>query len=292
MLPIIKLRGHLHTSSGKYASAVSIISLDQSHQQGIEFEAFCLAINEQHEKGNISKLTIIETGYLKRHYLRLDKNYCITSEADAAAIQLGKNWVKEQLSSLHLLKMPVEILSWQEIIDSDFLSKVKNDSISDNIFIGHIKTLAEKYAEKLEVKYNPNGLASMKEACLKAARAYLVEESSIIAGLKRRGFDFQLYPGNRNAALRYIAKKYFSGTQSIPWIRYDIKYPSLELKEKKLNPSASLFFEKADASTQETKNKIVELLSSLLNEEKFYFLTEQLNKLEQSARIANERDIK
>jgi hypothetical protein len=48
MLPTIKLCGHLHRSSGQSASAVTIISIDQIHQQGIEFEAFCLKINEEY----------------------------------------------------------------------------------------------------------------------------------------------------------------------------------------------------------------------------------------------------
>ena len=301
MLPIIKLRGHLHNSFGKSASAVTIISIDQTHQKGIEFEAFCLAINEEYEKKNLVKLTIVETGYLKRHYLRLDKSYSSTSEADLAAIRLGENWVKEQLSSLYSLKVPVEILSWKDIIESqigeedkpftDYLSKIENDYTSDSIFINHVNTISEKYAEKIAVKYNPNGLKALNEACLKAARDYLLEESSIIFKLVHRGFSYQLYPGNRNAALRYIAKKYFREINPIPWVRYDIKYPS-DIKEKKLNPSPSLFFENADVSSQETKNKITELLSSLLNEEKISFLTEQLNKSEPSIRISHERDIK
>src|SRR5438552_8119173 len=105
MLPTIKFRSHLHRSSGQSASAIMIISIDQLYQQGDDFKAFCLAINEEYEKRNVIKLTIVETGYLKRHYLRLDKNYSSTEEADLAAMQLGESWVKEQLSSLYLLKV-------------------------------------------------------------------------------------------------------------------------------------------------------------------------------------------
>ncbi|WP_218813604.1 hypothetical protein [Rickettsiella endosymbiont of Dermanyssus gallinae] len=301
MLPTIKFRGHLHRSSGQSASAVTVISIDQHYQQGDKFKAFCQAINEEYEKRNLIKLTIVETGYLKRHYLRLDKNYSSTEEADLAAIQLGETWIKEQLSSLYSLNVPVEILSWKEIIESqigeedklfsDYLSKIENDYTSDSIFKNHVNTISNKYAEKLSVKYRSNGLENLDEACLKAARDYLLEESSIIFKLVHRGFNCQLYPGNRNAALRYISKKYFSETNPIPWVRYEIKYPS-DVKEKKLNHAASFFFENTDISKQEIKNKITELLSSLVNEEKIYFLTEQLNQLEQNVRITHERDIK
>lgn len=115
MLPNIKLRGHLHRSAGKCLSVVTIISIDQHYQQKDEFKAFCLTMNEEYKKKNLLKLTVVETGYLKRHYLRLDKKYPSTEEADVDAIQLGTDWVKEQLCSLNLLKMPVEIISWKDL---------------------------------------------------------------------------------------------------------------------------------------------------------------------------------
>jgi hypothetical protein len=121
----IKLRGHLHRSSGQCASAVSIISIDQHYQQGDKFKAFCLAINEEYEKKNLNKLTIVETGYLKKHYLRLDKCYSSVDEADSAAIQLGESWAEKQQSSLDLLEIPNKVISWKDLLETQANAKAK-----------------------------------------------------------------------------------------------------------------------------------------------------------------------
>lgn len=262
-LPNIKLRSHLHRSSGQCSSLVSIISIDQHYQQDDEFKAFCLTMNEEYEKKNLLKLTIVETGYLKRHYLRLDKSYS-SEEADLSAIKLGRNWVQEQSSSLDLLKMPLEIISWKELLEeqvtlddksfSEYLSTVENVYETDEIFSGEVDTLSKKYGEKLSYKYNTHKDETLDKACIEAAKSYLLEESSIIFKLVSRGFNAQIYPGNRNAALRHIYKKFFKETNPIPWIRYDIKYPS-NSEGKKLNPSNSLFFESSNDSTQSDVEK-------------------------------------
>lgn len=275
MLPTIKFRSHLHRSSGQSASAVMIISIDQHYQQGDEFKLFCSAINEEYEKKNLIKLTIVETGYLKRHYLRLDKNYPSIEEADLAAIRLGETWIKEQLSSLYSLNVPVEILSWKDLLEgqvnstdkpfAEYLAITEETYKTDKVFIRDVDRLSKKYAEKLSNRYNPHQETSLNKACLDAAKNYLLEESSIIFKLIPRGFNAQLYPGTGNAALRYIYKKFFGETNPIPWIRYDIREPSAT-KEKKLKKSTSLFFESSTNSadsSQEVKNKV----SSLATEE-------------------------
>ena len=220
MLPTIKFRGHLHRSSGQSASAVTIISIDQHYQQGDKFRAFCRAINEEYEKKNLIKLTVAETGYLKRHYLRLDKNYSSSEEADLAAMQLGETWIKEQLSSLYSLNVPIEIISWKDLLEGqvspadkpfeEYLTMVEETYKTDKVFIRDVDRLSKKYAEKLSARYNPKQEEVLKKACLGAAKNYLFEESSIIFKLIHRGFNAQLYPGNGNAALRYICLLYTS----------------------------------------------------------------------------------
>ena len=186
MLPNIKLRGKLYRSSGQCSSVVTIISIDQSYQQGIEFEAFCLLMNEEYEKKNLVKLTIVETGYLKRHYLRLDKRYFSDEEADLAAIQLGKDWLQKQSSSLDLLKMPIEVISWKDLLEkqstasdklfSKYFSTVEHMYITDEVFAHEVDSLSKKYGEKLSYQYNPNREKNLDKACLDAAKNYLLEE--------------------------------------------------------------------------------------------------------------------
>ncbi len=284
MLPSIKLRGHLHRSSGQSASAVTIISIDQTHQQGVEFEAFCLKINEEYKERNLTNLTIIETGYLKRHYLRLDTQFSSIEEADCAAMQLGLDWKNQQQSSLDQLKLPCEIISWKEIIESQagekdvpfskYLAKIEADYKTDKVFRNHVNTISKKYAEKLAAKYNPERLEYLYEACFKAARDYLLEESSIIFKLVQRDFSCQLYPGTGNAALRYIQRKYFGEKNPMPWLRYDIQYPKQEIRVH-LKESESFFFNNTSPGNNlKHKNHIKKLFIELPQAERLNLLQE------------------
>lgn len=97
MPPAIKLKKHLHSADGKTASVLTIISIDQTYQQKEDFEAFCLKMNEEYKAGHCHKVTIIETGYLKRHYLALDSQYSSHKEAaELAVIKLGEEWRKKK----------------------------------------------------------------------------------------------------------------------------------------------------------------------------------------------------
>lgn len=284
MLPAIKLRGHLHRSNGQIASALTIISIDQSHQQGIEFEAFCLKLNEEYAEKNVAQLTIIETGYLKRHYQRLDAKFSSIEKADVSAIALGEDWVNQQQSSLDKLTLPFKIMSWKEVLEtkngetdqsfSFYLSRIESDYVTDKVFRNHVDKISKKYAEKLASKYNPEGDAEKNQACLKAAKAYLLEESSIIFKLVHHGFTSLLYPGSGNAALRYVHRKYFGESNPMPWLRYDIQYPKHE-KQTQLKNSKSIFFqESAVDDNLKDKNYIKKLFDELPERERLSLLQE------------------
>lgn len=298
LLPNIKLCGHLHRSSGQSASAVTIISIDQSHQQDLEFEAFCLKINEEYDEKNLTQFTIIETGYLKRHYQRLDPTYSSIETADLSAIQLGKEWIDQQQASIDKLKLTPKIISWKEILEtqvgeedkpfSEYLSKIEADYKTDKVFRHHVDSISQKYAEKLALKYNPTEEKHLNEACLKAARDYLLEESSIIFKLIHRGFTSLLYPGNGNAALRYVHRKYFGETNPMPWLRYDIKYP--KQVKKALKESESTFFQSSSASnTLKTKRHIKKLFTELPELERLGLLQELNQEITKTNEVSYEK---
>jgi hypothetical protein len=95
---------------------------------------------------------------------------------------------------------------------------------TDTSFKIEVDQLSRKYGDKLSQKYNPEKDENLDRACFEAAKEYLLEESSIIFKLIELEFKAQFYPGNRNAAMRYIYNKHF-GKDVLPWIRYDIIYP-------------------------------------------------------------------
>jgi hypothetical protein len=207
----------------------------------------------------------------------LDSTFSSTEEADLSAIQLGKDWVSQQQASIDKLQLTPKIISWKELLEtqvseedkpfSEYLLKLEEDYKTDKVFRNHIDTISKKYAEKLADKYNPEG-----NKFLKAARDYLLEESTIIFKLVHRGFTSLLYPGNGNAALRYVHRKYFGETNPMPWLRYDIQYPRQE-KKAALKESASSFFQASSASnTLKIKKHIKKLFAELTELERLNLL--------------------
>ncbi|WP_010598044.1 hypothetical protein [Rickettsiella massiliensis] len=283
MFPTIKLKKHLHSADGKTASVLMIISIDQIYQQKEDFEAFCLKMNEEYKEGHCHKVTIIETGYLKRHYLALDSKFSSSEESDLAAIQLGIEWREEQKESINKLKMPVKIISWKEILETqlnekdkpfcEYLSDIKKTYETDKCFKGHVEHLSKKYAKKLLEKYDPEKNRKLDDKCLEAARNYLLEESSIIFKLVHYDFTHQLYPGAGNAALRYVHRKYFGENNPLPWVEYKIENPN---DLSKLKSSNSCFFKEVGIDNQNTniKKNILLELNKLKQEEQIKLINE------------------
>ncbi|WP_010597605.1 hypothetical protein [Rickettsiella massiliensis] len=160
---------------------------------------------------------------------------------------------------------------------------------TDKVFRNHVNTISQKYAEKLAIKYNPTEEKHLNEACLKAAREYLLEESSIIFKLVHHGFTSLLYPGNGNAALRYVHRKYFGETNPMPWLRYDIQYPKQE-KRVALKESESSFFQASSASnTTKTKRHIKKLLTELPELERLSLLQELNQEITKTKELGYEK---
>lgn len=288
MFPTIKLRKPLHSANGQSASVVSVISIDQVHQQKEEFEAFCLKIKAELDASNCYKITIVETGYLKRHYLRLDTQYRFSDDADKVAMKLGEEWIEKQRYALDILPQEaLEIISWKEVLEGkkseedksfdEYLAMIERDYEMDKHFKNLVDNISQKYANKLLKQYDKNGEQSL-QACLKAAKDYLLEESSIIFKLVHYDFTRQVYPGAGNAALRYIYRKYFGKTNLLPWIQYDIVSPFSVNKPKQLQTSTSPFFQPASNENNQY-GAIIEQITSLfekLSEEESSSIIEKL----------------
>lgn len=90
---------------------LTVISIDQEYQQGASFKAFCDLINQEYAiSKRIHKLIIVETGYLKRHYIRIDPALTM-EEASEKAHRIGKEWIKMHKPYLDELAIPYEIKS-------------------------------------------------------------------------------------------------------------------------------------------------------------------------------------
>lgn len=218
-------RDSIYHKNKNKINLLMVVSIDQIHQSGSDFQKFCNLVNEN--KDRINNLVIVETGHLKRHYIRIKQ---ATSLENAAIIgqEAGKAWVSENKLALNTLEIPYQIVSWQSLVeDSEFKEKllltVKNYQ-EDSIFKKIVDEVGGNYAKKFYLQLKELGITSSFDECIEAAKDYLIEESTIAHKLVKMG-DFQAYPGRSNPAVSYVYKKYFGESDPLPWVRYrtDIK---------------------------------------------------------------------
>jgi hypothetical protein len=212
---------------------LTVISVDQEYQQGESFKAFCHLLSQEYELNkSINKLIVVETGYLKRHYIRLNPKLNI-EEATAKAKHWGAEWVKKHKLYLEKLPVPYEVKSWEEIIRpltntneinfSNHLNKIKNDyEKEDDRLKDLVNALSRNYAFKLVDEWEREGIKLKFDTCFQAAKNYLIEEGAIIFELIKLGADYITYPDRSNPVLKYIYKKYLIETDPLPWKRYQV----------------------------------------------------------------------
>lgn len=84
----------------------NIISINNAKQDGVAFKAFITLINQPQYEEKLSRLTLIDTTYLNRHY-----------EPLLVVEQSGKTpWLERNEATLAQLKIPYEIVSWEELV--------------------------------------------------------------------------------------------------------------------------------------------------------------------------------
>jgi hypothetical protein len=93
---------------------------------------------------------------------------------------------------------------------------------SDSDFQAAANPIIEGHAKKYFQRVQPKKLAISYEACRLAAKKYLIEECAMLFVLKELNYDFAIYPGALNDALRYIEDKCFKNN-SMPWLEYMFK---------------------------------------------------------------------
>lgn len=234
MLKSAKFKDSIEHPKKNAVCLLTVISVDQSYQQGDNFKAFCELLNREYELNKrVSKLLVLETGYLKRHYLRLDPQLSIET-ADDKAREWGQDWAKRHKLYLEELQIPYEIKSWEEITKNSFsdkkeidfsyhLNNIKNDYEKEDPRLKElINALSRGYAIKLVDEWDRKGVKLEFDLCFQAAKNYLLEEGAITFELIKLGADYITYPDRSNPVLKYIYKKYLMGTDPLPWKRYQI----------------------------------------------------------------------
>ena len=190
------------------------ISMRQTHQSGEELFAI---VNEIKKYPNIKKVIFVITDYLHRHYVQLECGLSL-EKAGEEAEKMGEDWI--QLNKLileNLSTVEFELVKWRNLIEESnqankdtsytrCLSEVerfyREDIFFQRIVDEYSKEFGKKRYDRLK---NREGITL--ESCEQAARAYFLEESTIILKFIPLNFDVMTYPGKCNQGIDYIYNK-------------------------------------------------------------------------------------
>ncbi len=230
------------------AVLMTVISVGNSLQQGVNFGHFVEAVNQEFKNGTLEKLIIVTTGYLQRHYFSLGLDNPLDKETlEENATAMDQAWFNNNDHYLKQLKLPIEKKNWKEVLElepisefTDFLEKLKNHYQENKSFKKTVIKHTRHYVtRKINHYLTENGRKIEFDDFMKVAVDYILEELAAYVQLKKCGADFFTYPGPMNPPACHVAKHFTKET--------DLKYVMYEIGELKKMPT---FFQSGSISAQ------------------------------------------
>ncbi len=231
------------------AVLMTVISVGNSLQQGVNFGHFVDAVNQEFKKGTLEKLIIVTTGYLQRHYFSLGLDNPLDKKIlEENAVVMDQAWLDKNEQYLKNLKLPVEIKNWREVLElepvgkfTDFLQKLKNHYQENKSFKRVVTKHARQYVARKITNYLSDNDRNVEfDAFMKVAIDYILEELAAIVQLKKCNADFFTYPSQMNPPACHVAK-YFVKETALKYVEYEIG----EFKK-----SSTFFFQPSTLSAQ------------------------------------------
>ena len=244
-----RFKDSLRLPTKKSAVLMTVISVGNSLQQGVNFGHFVDVANQEFKKGTLEKLIIVTTGYLQRHYFSLGLDKPLdnkTLEENAAA--MDQAWLDKNDCYLKQLKLPIEIKNWKTILEikpvgefTDFLQKLTNHYQENKSFKRVVTKHARQYvARKITNYLSDNDRKVEFDDFMKVAIDYILEELAALIQLKKCNADFFTYPSQMNPPACHVAKHFVKEAS--------LKYVEYEISEFKKAPT--LFFQSSTVSAQ------------------------------------------
>lgn len=203
---------------------MTVISLENHLQQGEGWNKFLEKVEQRFEAGELKKLIIITTGYLQRHYFSLGvENSLEIDLIEEKAKVLDNQWLEKQGTNLKNLKIPIEILNWQALLNrpathdfpsfETFSQQIQNDYFNskNKEFKQLVDDHADRYiTRKIKAHLKEQKQEVNREVFFKAAINYALEEATALVQLFQCAADCLAYPNGKPPPINYIWKKYFS----------------------------------------------------------------------------------
>lgn len=223
-----------------------VISLDSALQRGAQWADFLELVDRCFIEKTLSKLIIVTTGHLQRHYFSLELEKPLEEkEIEKKALALDREWLEKQSHILDKLNISIEIIDWKDLLNksidvnsrsfNDFFQLIKSDYANNKEFKNIVDKHADGYVSRKILKHCKGKAQFDRNQFHQVAIDYALEECAAIQQLFRCGADLLAYPHGKNPPANYIWNKYFKN-EPLRYVRY-------ETKNLEVNKNPSSFFQ-------------------------------------------------
>ncbi|WP_342220266.1 hypothetical protein [Rickettsiella endosymbiont of Miltochrista miniata] len=248
-MPGARFKDSIQIKGKESAILMTVISLDSALQKGAQWTDFLELVDRCFIEKSISKLIIVTTGHLQRHYFSLGlENPLEEKEIEEKAIAMDQQWLEKQNVSLAKLKIPLEIISWKDLLNlpttintssfEQFSQLIKSDYEKKREFKHLIDKHADGYVTRKILQYCKGKKHFDRNQFHQVAIHYVLEECAALQQIFSCGADFLAYPHGKTPPANYVWNTYFKD-ESLRYVRYETK--SLELKPVPANAHSDFF---------------------------------------------------
>lgn len=256
-MPGARFKDSIQVKDKESAILLTVISLDSALQRGNQWADFLELVDRCFIEKTLSKLVIITTGHLQRHYFSLGLEKPLEKkEIEEKTIALDQQWLEKQSSSLNKLKIPVEILHWKDLLNKltvingrsfeQFSQLIKSDYTNNKEFKHLVDKHADGYVTRKIVHHCKGKAHFDRNQFHQVAVNYVLEECAVLQQIFSCGADLLAYPHGKAPPANYIWNRYFKD-QSLRYVRYETK--RLDIKGVPAHTQSGLFRVKKENST-------------------------------------------
>lgn len=240
-MPGARFKDSIQIKGKESAILLTVISLESALQRGSQWTSFLELVDHCFLEKTLSKLIIVTTGHLQRHYFSLELEKPLEEkEIEEKTIALDQQWLEKQSASLNKLKIPVEILHWKDLLNKltvlngrsflEFSQLIQSDYANNKEFKHLVDKHADGYVNRKFIQQSKVTHFDCNQFH-QAAVDYVLEECAAIQQLFRCNADLLTYPHGINPPASYVWSKYFK-EESLRYVRYKTKNNNLEANKK------------------------------------------------------------
>lgn len=202
------------------SNCILTVSVGQLNHEGDKFFATALAVNKQ-----FGSCLIMVCDSLQRHTMKIASEAHL-NELHQESNKLGQEWIARNALAMEQLQIPHEISRWDTWLHHK--SYPEKRSFINSLYQNdpHFKKCIDDTANRFSERKMDVSVVD-KSTAFHLSQEYLLEECAVMLIQADAGYQFEIYPSQRNDAMDYVYRQVISYTNNELMQAVSIKFKNL-----------------------------------------------------------------